>query len=369
MTPGLLAFVAAITAVKLLLAPSWGWTNDIQLLLIQATGHPVPYPTGNYAFAANALWLARSMGLPFVFWMKVPAILADVVVALVMGTMARGGRRVVLAYLLSPVSILLSAYHGQVHTVATAAAVIALWAADRERLGLSGIALALAVGIRQHFGILIIPLVLRARSRWLPLAAGFTLAFAFVAIAVWGGYSGRLVSPHIVYGAWGYGMLLLQGPRVLELLGVHGAIRMAGPVNRGLVAYGPLVSWIWIVVFIIWVWRRRSAQIDLWRAALVYLVGQYVISPGFGVQWLIWALPLWLVVDWRGALIYSGLAGAFLAGSYWQWSLNAAYGVASITANLSLLRRADLIGVVLVGCCGLLTWAYCARSAWRFARG
>jgi hypothetical protein len=120
------------------------------------------------------------------------------------------------------------------------------------------------------------------------------------------------------------------------------------------------------VVYGVWVWRRRPS--DQWRAALLFLLGLYAISPGFGVQWLVWAVPFWLVVDLRGALRYSLLAGAFLAGSYWQWSLNDRYGIGSLTANLSLLRPADLAGVITVGLLGVATWAYTVRSAWRLAR-
>ena len=97
------------------------------------------------------------------------------------------------------------------------------------------------------------------------------------------------------------------------------------------------------------------------------MLGIYSVSPGFGVQRLIWAVPFWLIDNPREAIGYSALAGAYLAGSYWQWSLNAKYGVGSITANLDLLTWGDLAGVFLVGAIGFLTWVYCARAAWRLA--
>ena len=86
------------------------------------------------------------------------------------------------------------------------------------------------------------------------------------------------------------------------------------------------------------------------------------------MQWLVWAVPFWLVVNRREAMRYSLLAGAFLAGCYWQWGLNEKYGVGSLTAHLNQLTTGDLVGVLLVGAVGLLTWLYCARTAWRLVR-
>ncbi|MBI4353883.1 MAG: hypothetical protein HY595_01470, partial [Candidatus Omnitrophica bacterium] len=176
-------------------------------------------------------------------------------------------------------------------------------------------------------------------------------------------------SPVWAYGAWGYGMLLLQGPRLLEWCGLEGMMEAATGVNQWLQTYGPKVYWGWAAVFLGWVWRRyrRHEPADPRREGLVFLLGLYAVSPGFGVQWLIWALPFWLLVNRRAAVGYSLLAGLFLAGIYWQAGLNATYGLESITANLALLQRADLVGVLLVGVCGLLTWLYCVRAAWRLA--
>ena len=130
---------------------------------------------------------------------------------------------------------------------------------------------------------------------------------------------------------------------------------------------GPILMWVWTAAFVMWVCKLGST-LDLWKTGLVFLVGLYAASPGFGVQWLVWALPFWLIVHPRGALGYSALAGAFLAGSYWQWSLNVTYGVGSLTASLGVLSRGDFAGVILVGILGLLTWVYCVWTTWRLTR-
>jgi hypothetical protein len=162
-------------------------------------------------------------------------------------------------------------------------------------------------------------------------------------------------------------MLLYHGPRVLALLC---GLSQVGPalelVNTVLETTGPLVYLVWAGVFVVWVYR--SSQGDPWSDTLLFVVGIYALSPGFGIQWLVWALPLWLVIDRRHAIVYSLLASTFIAGSYWQWGLNPKYGVRSITANLHLLSRGDLLGILLVGCVGLLTWIYCVLAFWRMVR-
>jgi len=377
----------AITTVKLILASCWGWTNDIPGTLVEAQaflegrvgfssasvgGHPAIFPLGYYLLASGSLLASSWTGLPFAFWIKVPAILADLAVALMLKATPRGGDRLALAYMINPVTFLLSVYHGQLHTVATAGVVLTLWCADRCRWWWSGIALGLAASVRHYFGVLILPLLMGCRRGRVPLLVSFGLVGVLANVPLMSQtYHLRLAAPHWHHGTWGYTMLFLQGPRLLELCGLQGAASLTETLDRVFHSYGPAVYWVWAVVFCGWVWRRyvQGRLTDLWRVALFFFVGHYTISPGFGVQWLIWALPLWLIVNRREAIGYSALAGLFLAGSYWQATLNGTYGLASITANLGRLAPWDLAGVMLVGTIGLLTWGYCARATWRLATG
>jgi len=162
---------------------------------------------------------------------------------------------------------------------------------------------------------------------------------------------------------------LLQVPRVLALIGwrTGGAFAV---VSESIQRWGPAFLWVWAVTFSVWCLRQALLRrLDPWRASLLFLVGLYAVTPGLGVQWLIWALPFWIVVHSRQALAYSLLAGAFVAGSYWQWTLIPRYGVRSLTANLSMLSPADLLGIFVVGAVGVLTWMHCVWASWRLLRG
>jgi len=401
----LLLLFAAITLVKLWIA--WRFTGTIEVdqmrhqaeafmagadVLDRAStlGNPSFFPMGHYGLVSSCWLLANATGLPFAWLIKLPAIFADVLTATLLctlsrsagplrdfrasedraGAVPRGNARVGCAYLLNPVTILLSAYHGQPHTVAVAFAVLALWAADLERPALAGTALALAASIRQHFAILALPLLASLKRRWPVMLAtllGLGLVVNLPLLSF--GEPSRVLAPTWTYGSWGYTMLLVQGPRLLTLAGWTRLASVADALNRAIQAIAPAIYLAWAAAFILWTARRLLRHtLDPWRAALLFLVGLYALAPGFGIQWLLWAVPFWLVVEFQEGLFYSWLAGAFLAGSYWQWSLNAKYGVYSITANLHVLSRPDLLGVVAVGGLGCVLWALSLRTAWRLIR-
>jgi len=143
----LIVFIV-ITAVKLAMAAVWGWTADIPQTEAQArafllggdlldpavTGHnPSFFPLGHYLIAAGCALASDATHLPFAFLIKVPAILADLAIASWMRTIPKTGNTGALLYLLNPVTWLLSVYHGQLHTVAVAAAWCAIWLAEERR--------------------------------------------------------------------------------------------------------------------------------------------------------------------------------------------------------------------------------------------
>lgn len=377
-----LGWFMGLTLLKLLLAASTGGTADILHMRLAAeallagqdifdpanmAGAPSFFPLGHYLLATGSLLLATITGLPFSFLVKVPAILADLLIAVVLQRIPRAGIRAAIWYLASPVTILLSAYHGQFHTVALAGAVLALWLAEQGKWASSGLVLGLGASVRQHFAVLLAPVLSRARSARRELLISFALTFVSLnAWLLWSAHPDRVLSPTWTYGSWGYSMFLLQGPRILHLLGLGNLGVLIGDLNRFL-EHGTVVCWVWAAYFAVWAWRRGPA-LDLWKAATIFSLGLYTVTPGFGIQWLLWALPFWLVVNVRRAVVYGLLVSGFVMGSYWQWQLNAKYGIRAITAHMDLLSIADFTGLIAVGVLGVVTWAYCAGSTWQLMR-
>lgn len=373
--------LVGVTVLKLVLTGVVGSTVDVPQMLAAAHavlagldlldpantgGDPNHLAFGHAVIATVALVVARALGVSFDVTIKAPAILSDLVVALLLRRMPRGGDTAAMLYMLNPLTLLLSVYHGQLHSVAVAGAVVAVRLADRGRQVSGGFALGLAAAVRQHFGVLIA--VLPTRTVW---GVASVLVFAATTVLVnlpllGGSHPERLLAPVSNYGLWGYSMVLQHGSRVLSLAGLDGVAVALRPVNWALETYGPAIHLVWAVVFAVWVWRSGCA--DRWRASLLFLLGIYALGTGFGVQRLIWALPFWLIVNGREALTFSLLGSAYVLASYWQWTLNTKYGVQSVTANLRVLGAADFAGLLAVAALGFLTWAYCTRAAWRLAR-
>lgn len=377
----MIVFLLVATLAKLALAAIAGGTADIRQYLQQAraflagadvfdpvnTGNnPSFFLVGHYALASLMALVADATGIPFRFWVKVPAIVSDLAVCLLLRRVSPAGDLAATAYMVNPVTLLLSVHHGQMHSVATA---IAVWAFSRGVVGQgvqSGLLLGLGASVRQHFAVLVVPLVMRLSAQRLRLIAGFVSLVVLVNLPLLtSSYAWRSTTPASTPGIWGYSIPLLHGPRVLALAGLELGQPLAASADL-LASHGAVLVWAWTVAFVVWSWRRRDA--DPWHAALLFLVGVYTVTPAFGVQWLVWALPFWLVVEARGAMVYSALAGVYLVGTYWVWTFPARYGVRSITANLGGLSPVDLTLYLVVGALGIVAWLYCAVTAWRLVR-
>jgi hypothetical protein len=110
-----------------------------------------PYPpVWNWVEVAS-LALAEKTGVPFVVWVKIPSILADAGIALLLGALAPVGRRALYAsaYALNPVPILISGAHGQFDSVPILCCVVAVYAMERKRSApLAALALTLGIALK-----------------------------------------------------------------------------------------------------------------------------------------------------------------------------------------------------------------------------
>lgn len=367
-----------VTLLKLVAACFVEWTDDITnahhraAAFLDGVGPLRPegamvFPLiADYAVWAGCLALARVTGMTFGIVAKAPAILADLAIAWLL-LAHRAGRPAALLYIFSPVSLVLSVYHGQIHTVAVLGAVWALHQADRGRASLAGLALALAGSVRQHFVALTGALARDRRSR---LAAAATCAAVLVAVNAPVLLRPGEVAEHqrtiAPYGAWGASLLVLQTPRVLALAGWQTGRDTFAAADTMLRAYGQGLALMWIAAVAVVAWLRPHA--DRWRLALVLATGTCAVMTGIGVQYLIWALPFYAVVAPRLGVLYSVVGGAWIVASYSASSLVAKYKVPSFTARLEMLQGSDIALTIATGLLGVATWAVCAYTAWHGMR-
>jgi hypothetical protein len=308
-----LLVAAGIRVAVAALAYGYGFTpNDVYIYFHQAGadvlhGHdPLTsmrqyqwnfLPFFPYLFAAE-----QKIGLPWAAASKLVPILSDVANVYLIGFFARRDDEVGTArllYALSPVAVLVSAWHGQVEPTAITLGLVALLLARSGRpatAAASGAAVGLAISSKT-WPVLFVPGVLLALPRrtvaqYLGAAAqtlaaagavvGFWFAVAVVALGDRFSKALHLITGYrSLTGTWGWSGLLRYAKRVnIGYGGTHGhvdAVQHAGTVATV------------ILMLVVLVLYRRRTPADMTAALLLAFI---VTTAGFGPQYLLWPIPL-----------------------------------------------------------------------------
>lgn len=273
-----------------------------------------PYlPLQMYVMGGMA-YLAQQSGVPYVVMIKLPAVAADVALTwLLFRTVVEGNRReialyVALLYALNPVSILVTAYHGQFEAITLFLLVLAVWFWHvREQYRLSGTALGFAI-LNKTWPVVLLPVFLlrlrgwRARIIYALLALGIPVLFSVAYLVVFDAgplpMLRRALTHRGVPGYWGPGAILT--PMAEDLAWLQ-------PVVDGL--FG-MRNWLLLAAIAFALWRtRRQTVID---ASLTLLLCMFAVTVGFGIQWLVWIVPFGLLaLEDHWTKVYS-VAGAFM---------------------------------------------------------
>jgi hypothetical protein len=260
-------------------------------------------------------------GLPWQAASKLVPILSDLANVYLVGLFARdedaGTARLI--YALSPVAVLVAAWHGQVEPTAITLGLLGFLlarsaqsarSAQTARAVTSGAAVGLAISSKT-WPVLFAPGLLRGLPprRWPQalVAVGTVIAFWFViAVTALGDRASKVV--HLIggyrslTGVWGWSGLLRYAHRVnIGYGGTHGhidAVQHAGTVATVLVLGAVLVLF----------YRRSPAELT---AAL--LLGFVATTAGFGPQYLYWPVPLLCAigVGRRMPALYMGLTAVY----------------------------------------------------------
>jgi hypothetical protein len=384
-SPTTLVFVAGL-AIRLVVAVAFRGSYDIDAQLtegrallegrsVYGTNMGNKLPLG-YAVPALTLLFGAVTGVPAYVALKMPAIAGDMMTAALLG---RVGTRasdpawlLPALYLLNPVTVMLSAYHGNVDPLMAALVLAATVLASSGRALASGVVLGTAIALKQP-AVLALPVLCLGvrgpeRAR-LALAALLVPAVVTLPFAVADPNFGRVLRYSSVSGGWGVSLLLQQSANVVAQLGPASdtLVEVLARANLWFAAWGRYVL---LAILIAWyvalVRRRREAdRTDLFRDVAATFLVFYVFASGFGTQYLAWALPFLFLVSRRLALVYVAVLTPFLAGTYFQATLHAKYDVGSITAHLRLLSPGDLAVVLANGVFGVMAWVACA---WILAR-
>jgi hypothetical protein len=281
------------------------------------------------AVATNEL--STWSGIPFRLMWKLHELLADLFALWLLWRhfRPRGPLWAALAvaiFACNPVSIAVTAFHGNTDSLC---AVLALYAAllyDRGKFIGAGLALAAAINVKV-IALLLVPggLLLAATPL---LALRFALGLTFGALPIW---IGLLELPGAFYrnvfgyasqvDAWGVNAWALRSrtvyPELYQLVTVeYRALGKAIIVGLTL-ALAALAR------------HQRWSAVRLNAATIAMFL---FLTPGFGVQYLVWLVPLLAAASLRYSIWWALLAGAFLVLTYHsfltaEWPLTSLHGI------------------------------------------
>lgn len=314
-----------------------------------------PYLPFQVYLIGAAMWVSQKAGLPFVFAIKGVPILADLALtALIFRAVLRSGESITeafvrsLLYALNPVSVLVSAYHGQFDAVPAFLLALAwyFWrfdSATTRGLLLSALALGLAV-LDKSWPALFLPIVLlrlksmRRRVTYGLITVAVPMAFTALYIVAFredpAFLLGRPLTHTGVPGWWGIGAMV--------------------SVVKAATGWGePVINWLghysrWFVFCTVglsyWLTRRQASL----EALVTALLALYVSTIGFGLQWMLWGVPFALLAGDRRAMNWYVLGSLVcMVPSYYGYHLDD-----TLTSLISFERMA-----VVMQACAIPAWA------------
>ncbi len=314
---GLLAF-----AVKLIIASNTFGTNDVVAFYEFGKSlhqHGLQWTYENdisfnhppvTAYYLNAIYqldhrvFFREHGLTFPFLIRLPGIIADLITLFALLWLTRQDKRIripswaLILFAFSPVSVMVTGFHGNTDPVMVMFLVFAAIFTVRFKPALAGLMLALSCQIK------IVPLLLlpvffffwNARGKTL----SFTLPFIITSALLWiepltrfpSFFIRNVLSYGSFWGIWGitYWLRLTNFPQ-LGLVTSHDF----PPWENFIVTF--LKIFIICAVFMI-AWRRRKLDENAFlnSIACVWMVF-FIFSPGVCVQYMVWLAPFVLFLS------------------------------------------------------------------------
>jgi hypothetical protein len=269
---------------------------------------------GFFSSAAHSVSAWTSIRFDYLF--KTPMILADVASATLLYRRYReqGELRAALAFAMfcsNPVSILITAYHGNTDSLCASLSLLAAVLMDSRRVFSSGLALAAAINVKLIPVLLIVPLwsCVRGRKEALQFLAGLSLGvlpFVPYLIQNWPGFSKHVLAYRSSPKAWGITYVLFKLGSVLEVIG-----KPCRSIARFWIAYG-FIGVLGVPVLLGALQHFKRPGWSACYVAALSMLGFMVITPGWGVQYLVYPVALVFAVSIEQGVIYA-LANGLLA--------------------------------------------------------
>jgi hypothetical protein len=330
--PASALFILALLALALRLvvvALTNGANFDIESYMIQAqsvlTHHNIytftvryPYPPVWVWVVGLLQWLANTAAISFDRLVRLPGIIGDVCMVALLQR-ARGNKAA-LFYAVNPVSLVITAGHGQFDGLVMAF-VVATWALwddpQRRKAAWAALALGGAIALKGYPVLLLPGLLIGAASNkqrvlLVSLACVPLLASILVYSAVFG-FEGAMIS-HVL----GY-----QSPPMFGWsLYVNSLLPHLWPADalQALLLLALVLSVV-ARVAVLFLPVTLAIRKPTWPLAIQWLttlLGFYMLAPGLSPQYLLWVLPLLALVDLKKGLFYTFFSTLALVFVYLQ---------------------------------------------------
>lgn len=272
-----------------------------------------PYPPLWMWVEAGSVWLARASGISFALLVRLPVLAAEL--CLIVLIARRAGPAAAWAYAIHPVSLLVSACHGQFDAIAMLFVLLAIVAQRAGRFDRAALCLAMAVGLKS-FPILLLPVFLlatpsRNRVRWALLATA-PVALSLVPFA-W--HDAGAVRREL----FGYG-----GVADFGWIAIVRAVRF---LTTGALARSEAVHWtpfvqtakaLFVIAYALLVarWWRAPRPPELLAMCLSVLLLFLTLYGALSAQYLLWVVPLGVLAFSREFVAWSALTMLALLAFY-----------------------------------------------------
>lgn len=274
-----------------------------------------PYLPMQMVIIGLSTYLSHTTPLPFVIWHKLPAVLADVAITgIIYQVFRRWGSAKEMAifwallYAINPISVLVSAYHGQFDSIPSLLLLLSwlTWHFGRHikrSAAFEGFAI-----LNKTWPFIFFPVIFirlpdnRRRLIYSLITLGIPIIFTTGYVLYHGSdpmpMLRRALTHSGVPGYWGFSALLAVPAR----LGFD-----PQPILQALLNVQRILLLL-AGLFTLW-WTRRQGALD---ALLTIMLAIFTVTQGMGIQWLVWPLAFAVVAQENRWLKWYTLAGTFM---------------------------------------------------------
>jgi hypothetical protein len=277
--------------------------------------HDFNHPPLMGLLAGGLMKLGAALHVQFRVLWKLPPLLADLcALRLLWGHFRPQGKLwaagAVALFSINPVSIAVTAFHGNTDSVCAVLCLVAALLHRRDRLFYAGLALAAAINVKV-FPLVLAPgflLLCRDPRAAVHFLAGLALGCLPLVVAC-------VVVPHEFYentlhynsqvDRWGLNAWVLDAQGLYPHL--HRLITHK---------YREVGRFVILVVAALFALLGRSVRWDAVRVGALSLSAFLFLAPGFGVQYLVWPVPLLAAASVRYSAWWALLGGSFVVLLY-----------------------------------------------------